>query len=228
MFRALCNAWDKAPEEETMDVESFVREKITWLGHASFRIDGSKSTVYIDPWKLTSTVAADVVCITHSHFDHLSAEDVEKIRKPSTAIIGPSDCAAGFGKAFTVVVPGQTLAFGDVTVEAVPAYNTDKEFHQKKMNWLGYVVTVDGVRIYHTGDTDIIPEMSSIKTDVALLPVGGTYTMTVQQAVEAVKKINPKVAVPMHCGDIVGALKDRETFKKACSVPVVILDPTDR
>ena len=228
MFRTVCNALDKAPEEETMDVESFVKEKITWLGHASFRIDGSKSTVYIDPWKLTSTVPADVVCITHSHFDHLSVEDVEKIRKPSTVIIGPSDCSSGFGNAFKTITAGQSVACGDVTVEAVPAYNTDKEFHQKKMNWLGYVVTVDGIRIYHTGDTDMIPEMSSITTDVVLLPVGGTYTMTVQQAVEAVKQIKPKVAVPMHCGDIVGSLADRDAFKSACPVPVVILDPTDR
>lgn len=211
-----------------MDVETFVKEKITWLGHASFRIDGSKSTVYIDPWKLKSAKPADVVCITHSHFDHLSEEDVAKIAKDSTIVVGPSDCKAGFGRAFKAVSPGQSVTIGDVTVEAVPAYNTDKDFHPKRNNWVGYVVTVDGVRIYHTGDTDLIPEMADVKADVALMPVGGTYTMTVQQAAEAVNKINPKVAVPMHCGDIVGSLNDRETFRKACKAPVVILNPTDR
>ena len=211
-----------------MDAEAFLKEKIVWLGHASFRIDGSKATVYIDPWKLKSLKPADVVCITHGHFDHLSEEDVGRISKDSTVVVGPSDCKSGFGKAFKAISPGQSVTVGDVTVEAVPAYNTDKDFHPKKNNWVGYVITVDGVRIYHTGDTDVIPEMAAVKADVALVPVGGTYTMTVQQAAEAVNKINPKVAVPMHCGDIVGSLNDRETFRKACKAPVVILDPTDR
>ncbi len=210
-----------------MDVESFVKEKVKWLGHASFRIEGEKATVYIDPWKLKGSAPADVICITHSHFDHLSEEDVEKIRKPSTVIIGPADCGGEFGEAFTEIAVGGSQSVGDVTVEAVPAYNTDKDFHPKSSNWVGYIVTVDGVRIYHTGDTDVIPEMDDVSTDVALVPVGGTYTMTVGQAADAVEKINPKVAVPMHCGDIVGTLNDRETFKAACKTSVVILDPTE-
>jgi L-ascorbate metabolism protein UlaG (beta-lactamase superfamily) len=211
-----------------MDAASFVKEKIKWLGHASFRIDGSKSVVYIDPWKLTSAAPADVVCITHSHFDHLSVEDVEKVRQPSTVIVGPPDCATGFGSSFKSISPGKSVTVGDVTIEAVPAYNTDKEFHQRGQNWVGYVVTLDGFRIYHCGDSDLIPEMSDVSVDVALIPIGGTYTMTVQQAAEAAKRINPKVAVPMHCGDIVGTLDDRQAFQAACAVPVVILDPTDR
>lgn len=209
-----------------MDAESFVKEKIKWLGHASFRIEGSKSTIYIDPWKLQGSVPADVICITHSHYDHLSGEDIEKVRKPSTVIVGPADCKGGFGAAFKTVAPGDKIIAGDVTIEAVPAYNTDKDFHPKKKGWVGYVVTVDGVRVYHVGDSDVIPEMSGVKADVALVPVGGTYTMTVKQAAEAVSKINPKVAVPMHCGDIVGTLGDRETFKASCKTAVVILDIT--
>jgi len=209
-----------------MDVESFVKEKIKWLGHASFRIDGAKSTVYIDPWKLQSALPADVICITHSHFDHLSEDDVKKIRKSTTVIVGPADCKTGFGEAFKTIAPGGSHTIGDVNVEAVPAYNTDKDFHPKKNNWVGYIVTVDGVRIYHSGDTDVIPEMADLKADVALLPVGGTYTMTVKQAAEAVKKLKPKVAVPMHCGDIVGTLQDREAFRKASESSVVILDIT--
>lgn len=209
-----------------MDAESFVKEKIKWLGHASFRIEGSKSIVYIDPWKLKGSVPADVVCITHSHYDHLSGEDIEKVRKRSTVIVGPADCKGGFGPAFKTVAPGDQVTAGDVSIEAVPAYNTDKDFHPKKKGWVGYVVTVDGVRVYHVGDSDVIPEMSGVKADVALVPVGGTYTMTVKQAAEAVSKINPKVAVPMHCGDIVGTLGDRETFKASCKTAVVILDIT--
>lgn len=208
-----------------MDVQSFVREKITWLGHASFRITGTKATVYIDPWKLKSSVPGDVICITHSHYDHLSEEDVEKIRTRSSVIVGPEDCRGNFGRAFKVIAPGQSVTVGDVTVEAVHAYNTDKAFHPRGNNWVGYVVTIDGVRVYHTGDTDVIPEMADVDADVALLPVGGTYTMTVSQAAEAVEKINPKVAVPMHCGDIVGTLNDREAFQSASKVPVVILEP---
>ncbi len=209
-----------------MNVESFVKEKVKWLGHASFRIEGSAAVVYIDPWKLKNAVPGDVVCITHSHFDHLSEDDVNKIKKPSTVIIGPADCKAGFGAAFKQVSPGDTVTVGDVVVEAVRAYNTDKDFHTKASNWVGYVVTVDNVRIYHSGDTDEIPEMADVNADVALLPVGGTYTMTVAQAAAACNKINPKVAVPMHCGDIVGSLADRDAFKAACKVPVVTLDVT--
>jgi L-ascorbate metabolism protein UlaG (beta-lactamase superfamily) len=208
-----------------MDAESFAKEKITWLGHASFRIDGDKATIYIDPWKLKSAVPADLILITHSHYDHLSEPDVAKIRKPSTVIVGPSDCKAGFGDAFNVISPGETHTIGEITVETVPAYNTDKDFHPKGNNWVGYIVTVDGVRVYHSGDTDVIPEMADVNADVALLPVGGTYTMTARQAAEAVAKIAPKVAIPMHCGDIVGTMKDREAFSGAASAPVVVLDP---
>lgn len=211
-----------------MDFESFVKEKITWLGHASFRIDGAQTTVYLDPWKLQSAKPADLVCITHSHFDHLSVEDVAKIRTPNTVIVGPPDCAAEFGDAFRKILPGEKLTVHDVVVEAVPAYNVDKDFHPKKNNWVGFIITVDGVRIYHVGDSDAIPEMTYFQTDVILIPVGGTYTMTVEQAANAVNTMKPKVAVPMHCGDIVGSLKDRQTFKSLVHVPVVILDPTDR
>lgn len=208
-----------------MAPETFVREKIKWLGHASFRIEGDRATVYIDPWKLKGGPPADLVCITHSHFDHLSEEDVAKIKKDSTIIIGPPDCKAGFGGAFREIAPGQSLTIGDVKVEAVPAYNIDKDFHPKKNNWVGFIISVDGVRTYHTGDTDSIPEMSEVNADVALIPVGGTYTMTVQQAAEALRRIKPQVAVPMHCGDIVGTFDDRESLKNAAQVSVVILDP---
>lgn len=209
-----------------MDAESFAKGKIKWLGHAGFRIEGDQATIYIDPWKLKGSVPADIVCVTHSHYDHLSPEDIERIRKSSTVIVGPPDCKGGFGAAFREIAPGGTVTVGDVTVEAVPAYNVNKAFHPRANNWVGFVITVDGVRVYHTGDTDVIPEMNDVSADVALVPVGGTYTMTVAEAADAVSKIDPKVAVPMHCGDIVGTLDDRGAFQRACASPVVILDPT--
>lgn len=209
-----------------MDAQSFAANNIKWLGHASFRIDGQSATIYVDPWKLKTTKPADIICITHSHFDHLSEDDIELIKTDTTTIIGPPDCKASFGEAFKTIAPGQSVAVGNIKIEAVPAYNLDKDFHPKKNNWVGYIITVDGVRVYHAGDSDAIPEMVNINTDVALLPVGGTYTMTVDQAVGAVNKMKPKVAIPMHCGDIVGSFTDRNAFQSAAKVPVVILEPT--
>ncbi len=209
-----------------MNLESFIKEKIVWLGHASFRIDGEKATVYIDPWKLKNPKPADLVCITHSHFDHLSIEDIALIRKPSTVIIGPADCKANFGASFREIRPGQSINVGDINVEAYPAYNIDKDFHPQKNGWLGYVVEIDGVRIYHSGDTDKIPEMAEVRANVALLPVGGTYTMTVKQAGEAASMINTDYVVPMHCGDIVGTFENRNEFGSISNKPVIILDPT--
>jgi L-ascorbate metabolism protein UlaG (beta-lactamase superfamily) len=209
-----------------MNLESFIKEKIVWLGHASFRIDGEKATVYIDPWKLKNPKPADLVCITHSHFDHLSIEDIALIRKPSTVIIGPADCKANFGASFREIRPGQSINVGDINVEAYPAYNIDKDFHPQKNGWVGYVVEIDGVRIYHSGDTDKIPEMAEVRANVALLPVGGTYTMTVKQAGEAASMINTDYVVPMHCGDIVGTFENRNEFGSISKKPVIILDPT--
>jgi L-ascorbate metabolism protein UlaG (beta-lactamase superfamily) len=209
-----------------MDAQFFAANNIKWLGHASFRIDGQSATIYVDPWKLKTTKPADIICITHSHFDHLSEDDINLIKTDTTTIIGPPDCKASFGEAFKTIAPGQSVAVGNIKIEAVPAYNLDKDFHPKKNNWVGYIITVDGVRVYHAGDSDAIPEMVNINTDVALLPVGGTYTMTVDQAVGAVNKMKPKVAIPMHCGDIVGSFTDRNAFQSAAKVPVVILEPT--
>ncbi|MGD9819495.1 MAG: MBL fold metallo-hydrolase [Desulfomonilaceae bacterium] len=208
-----------------MTLETFIKEKIVWLGHASFRIDGNEATVYIDPWKLKNPKPADLICITHSHFDHLSLDDISLIRQPSTVIVGPADCKADFGTSFREIRPSQSIKIGNITVEAYPAYNTDKDFHPKKNEWVGYIIEIDGVRIYHSGDTDIISEMADIRANVALLPVGGTYTMTVVQASEAASKIQADYVVPMHCGDIVGSFDDRETLKKLSNKPVIILDP---
>jgi L-ascorbate metabolism protein UlaG (beta-lactamase superfamily) len=187
-------------------------DKMTWLGHDVFRIDGSK-TVYIDPYNIDAGTKADLVLVTHDHFDHCSPEDVEKIQQPKTIIVTEKDAAKKLTGNVKTMQPGDSLALDDVNIEAVPAYNINKDFHPKANGWLGFVLEMDDVRIYHAGDTDFIPEMSDLNVDIALLPVSGTYVMTADEAVEAALAINPGVAVPMHYGAIVGDSSDADTFK---------------
>jgi len=199
--------------------------KIVWLGHASFRIESDHGIVYIDPWKLVKSVPADYILITHSHFDHLSLDDIKKIRKPDTIIVGPPDVAEQLDDVVKIS-PGDTKKVGRITVEGIRAYNPKKEFHPRNNNWLGYVVDVNGYRIYHSGDADVIPEMGGLNgVDVALLPVGGTYTMDPSEAAEAVKLIKPKKAIPMHWGDIIGGMENATEFSQLADCKVEILDP---
>lgn len=204
---------------------------LSWLGHASFRWSRAGKTVYLDPWKLSSEPRdADLVLIGHPHFDHLDPAEIAKVSGPKTEVVTVAECAAklkeaGFSGTVRVVKPGDRLEVKGILVEAVPAYNTDKDFHLKEKGWAGFLVELDGVRLYHAGDTDFIPEMKDLKTDVALLPVSGIYVMTAEQAAEAAKAINPKVAVPMHYGSIVGTAADAERFRELCgSVIVEILE----
>ena len=188
--------------------------KMHWLGHDCFRIDGSK-TIYFDPFQITTGPGADLIFISHDHFDHCSPEDVEKIKKEDTVIITEENAAGKLHGDVRVLEPGGKMEVEGVKIEAVPAYNTDKDFHPKKNRWLGFVVEVDGTRVYHAGDTDFVPEMQELDVDIALLPVSGTYVMTADQAVAAAKAIQPKVAIPMHYGAIVGDEKDALSFQKA-------------
>ncbi|HOO89458.1 MAG TPA: MBL fold metallo-hydrolase [Syntrophales bacterium] len=194
---------------------------IFWLGHSSVRIDGEK-VIYIDPWKLKDVKEADIILVSHSHHDHLSVEDIKKIQKNDTIIITTPDCTDGLTGDIRVVKPGDVVQIGEISVEAVPSYNVDKAFHPKENNWLGFVVTVGGKRIYYCGDTDLIPEMESIEADIMLVPVGGTYTMTAEEAARAVNMIKPKIAIPIHYDDIVGTEDDAKRFKGLCEVPVDI------
>ncbi len=197
-------------------------ERVHWLGHASFRIDGPP-TIYIDPWKLTGNLPpADLILVTHDHHDHCSPDDVARIRRPGTVIVASQAAARKLGKGVQVVKPGDRLTVAGVTVEAVPAYNTAKTFHPKAADYVGYIVTVGGARIYHTGDTDPIPEMAGLSADILLVPVSGTYVADADQAAEIVRAVKPKIAVPMHIGDIVGSLADAERFKKLVDCQVVI------
>lgn len=202
---------------------SFV-EKIHWLGHDSFRVDGAK-TLYFDPFQIGKGPGADLIFISHDHFDHCSPEDVEKIRKESTVIITEKDSAKRLKGDIRILKPGEKMEVEGVKIAAVPAYNTDKDFHPKRNGWLGFIVEMDGVRVYHAGDTDFVPEMSGMDVDIALLPVSGTYVMTAEQAVAAAKAIQPKVAIPMHYGAIVGDAKDASSFQKGLTgiVEVTVL-----
>lgn len=196
--------------------------KIVWLGHASFRIEGSL-TVYIDPWKLGGMPRkADIILITHEHYDHCSWEDVVKIAAPDTVIVTEKDAAAKLKGNVQVVAPGDQVDVKGITIEAVPAYNTNKQYHTKDRGWVGFVFELDGLRIYHSGDTDCIPEMENINADVALLPVSGTYVMDASDALKAVELIKPKKVIPMHWGEIVGNLQDAEAFKEQSSCDVEI------
>lgn len=199
-------------------------EKIKWYGHSSFKIKGD-TVIYIDPWKIQDCEKADIILITHDHFDHFSLEDIEKLMKKSTLVLGNDKIVKKLNKANNIK-PGETLFIKDVRIDVVHAYNVDKKFHPKKLGGVGYVIESNGVRYYHSGDTDHIPEMNELKdVDIALLPVSGTYVMNAEEASNAVRSINPKMAIPMHYGDIVGSLDDAEKFKKLaskyCSVEIL-------
>ncbi len=196
--------------------------KIDWLGHASFRIGTEDRTIYIDPWKLKGGKRADLILITHTHMDHFNEEDIKKISGPDTRIICTADAEETLPN-LVKMSPGESRKEDGIKIEAHRAYNISKEFHPRENNWVGYVVDIDGYRIYHSGDTDVIPEMDGVKDiDVALLPVGGTYTMTPEEAARAVSMIKPKKAIPMHWGDIVGSREDAERFKKLVDCEVEI------
>lgn len=189
-----------------------VIKNITWLGHDGFMIKGGDKTIVIDPFQVGAGEPADIILVTHEHYDHCSPEDIKKVQKESTVIVTEPNSARKLSGDVRVVRPGDKLTISGIKIEAVPAYNTNKSFHPEQNAWLGFIVTVDGVRIYHAGDTDLIPEMESLDVDIALLPVSGTYVMTAEEAVEAAKKIKPKLAIPMHYDAIVGSANDARRF----------------
>ncbi|MDG6906627.1 MAG: MBL fold metallo-hydrolase [Nitrososphaerota archaeon] len=208
--------------------------EITWLGHDGFLIqDGSESLV-IDPFKLTRDERADFVLLSHEHFDHCNVEDLKKVLKQGSTVVAIESCRAELAKVspkeIKMVKPGDEVRVGGFEVRAIPAYNTNKyrepgkPFHPKEEGKVGYIIkTKSGVTIYHTGDTDLIPEMNNLAPDIALIPVSGTYVMTVDEALQAVTRIKPKVAIPMHYGAIVGSSADAEKFKNKAQCEVHIL-----
>ena len=206
-------------------------ERLHWLGHASFRLDGPP-TIYFDPWNLGGKPGqADVILISHEHSDHCSPQDVKRISGPGTVIVASPGAARKLRGDVRPLRPGERTAVGEVEIEAVPAYNVNKfrspgvPFHPREAEHVGYVVTVEGERLYFAGDTDHIPEMTDMTCDVALLPVGGAYTMTAEEAAQAAAAIGPQVVVPMHWGaGVVGTRADAEHFRGLYDGEVVILE----
>ncbi len=201
-----------------------ITDKIVWLGHSSVLIRSDK-IVYIDPWKVRTKDKADLILISHSHYDHLSPADVERIRKDDTVIVTTADAAPRLPGDVRILKPGESLTVHGIPVEAIPAYNTNKAFHPRKNGWIGFVITLEGKRIYYAGDTDRTPEMEAVRADVVIVPVGGTYTMTAAEAAGAVNIIKPEAAIPIHWGDIVGSAADAKTFQELCNVPVFMKKP---
>ena len=202
-----------------------------WLGHATFRIEAQNLVIYTDPWQIKpGQPKADLILITHDHHDHCSPEDIGRLARADTVMVAPQAAMAKLEKepgVKKVVAPGDKLVAKGVAIEAVPAYNVGKCFHPASARNVGYVISVAGVRIYDTGDTDLIPEMGQVEADIVLLPIGGTYTMNVEEAVAAVKRIKPRIVVPMHYGRVVGEMDDAHRFSQLVEDTEVAILPEE-
>ena len=201
---------------------------LEWLGHSSFLIRTPK-LIYIDPFNLKEKVEkADLILISHSHYDHCSIDDISKIISPKTEIAIPADCQSKIlrfnsFKKMRIINPNTNFKFGNLNISTMPAYNIDKSFHPKTLFGMGFLIKGEGFLIYFAGDTDVIPEMQNLtgykkngNELVALLPVGGRYTMNAEEAAKAAKIIKANLAIPMHYGSIVGDEKDAEEFAELC------------
>lgn len=213
--------------------------ELKWLGHSGFLIKNSK-VIYIDPYQIKeNSEKADLIFITHSHYDHCSVADMQKIVKDGTKIIMTADCQSKITRFevpinMEIIEPNQEIELGEIRVSTLPSYNLDKHFHPKNESWVGYLIKMNDVLVYHPGDSDLIPEMQKLtgykqpgKEFVALLPVGGRFTMNAEEAAEAAKLIKPTVAIPMHFGSIVGTKDDAQEFKEICeenNIKVEILE----
>jgi len=203
---------------------------VKWLGHASFQIKADGKNIYIDPYEGEYAEKADLVLVTHPHFDHCDASKIEKVMKENTVIICPPECVSRLSGNVKAIKPGEKIEVNGVIVEAVHAYNYKRfrspgnPFHPKGFG-NGYIITVGGKRIYHAGDTDFIPEMKDLKNiSLALLPSGGTYTMDNPEAAEAALAIKPEAVIPMHRWD-----SDPEVFRRkveeSSDIKVILLNP---
>ena len=193
-------------------------ENIEVLYHSSIRINKEK-IIYIDPFKINKNYNdADIIFITHNHYDHYSEEDIDKVINENTTIIIPDELLTkllrkGINKnAIITVEPNKNYMVQGIKFETISAYNTNKTFHPKENVWFGYIIIINGIRYYIAGDTDITEENKQVKCDVAFVPVGGTYTMDFKEAASLINEIKPKIAIPIHYGSIVGTEQDAIDF----------------
>lgn len=193
-------------------------ENIDVLCHSSIRINKEK-TIYIDPFKIDKNYKdADLIFITHDHYDHYSEDDIDKVKKDETVFIVPEELLTkllvrGYNKNNIITVePNMQYMVEGIKFETIPAYNMDKQFHPKENEWVGYIIEIKGIRYYIAGDTDITEENKKVKCDVAFIPVGGTYTTDFKEAAQLVNEIKPKIAVPTHYGSVVGTKQDATDF----------------
>lgn len=198
-------------------------ENVKCLGHSTIKIENNENIIYIDPYNLKEKCKcayADIIFITHNHYDHFSKEDIKKIKKDSTRIVLTEDIyeeaiELGFEKEYIIVAaPNNSYKIDDITFLTIFSYNINKKFHPKENNWVGYIINVDNVKYYIAGDTDLTEESKQVECDVAFLPVGGTYTMTYEEAASQANIIKPKVVVPIHYGVLVGSKEDALNFKE--------------
>ncbi len=197
-------------------------DSLEWLGHSGFRIKDRGATIYIDPYRVEEGPPADLILVTHGHYDHYSPQDIERLSHDGTWLVAPAAVAERAAGRVASIAPGEGLELeplAGIEVAAVAAYNTSKRdregrlFHPPEAGWVGFDLNVRGQRLYHSGDTDVIPEMDRVVgVDVALLPVSGTYVMTAGEAAEAARRIQPRTAIPMHWGDHIGTRADAEAF----------------
>ena len=195
-------------------------ENITVNAQSSIRIAAGK-VVYFDPFKISDAANnADVIFITHEHFDHFSPDDIAKVVSDKTVFAVPASMEktmldSGISPDKLVLLdPNVKTEVCGIPVETVPAYNPGKKFHPKSNNWLGYIVTIGGQRIYVAGDTDATPEAKAVSCDIAMVPIGGTFTMDFREAAEFINELKPKTVIPTHYGSVVGDPGDGESFKR--------------
>ena len=197
-----------------------ILDNIEVLYHSCIKINKEK-IIYIDPYHIDKNYNdADIIFITHDHYDHYSEEDIDKVINENTTIIIPEELLTkllrkGINKnAIITVEPNKEYVVKGIKFKTIPAYNTNKPFHPKENNWLGYIIEIKGVRYYIAGDTDITEENKKVKCDVAFVPVGGTYTMDFKEAAQLINIIKPKFAIPVHYGSVVGSKQDATDFIK--------------
>ncbi len=204
-------------------------DNIEVFTQSSIRIKSQTGTVYFDPFQMREEPHdADFILITHDHYDHFSPEDIAKAGKKDTVLVVPEKMkskaqeAAGFVGTISTVNPEKEYNLNGLEFETVPAYNTLKPFHLKSAKWVGYILKIDGQRVYVAGDTDVTKENKQIKCDIALIPIGGTYTMDAKKAAELVNIMQPDIVIPIHYGSIVGKKEDADVFAANVKKPVKV------